>query len=64
VGGLIGIGEPGRRGNREPVRYGEADVMLRLADHAGVIGAVRYQTWRRYGTAYWYAPVTVGIQFF
>ncbi len=64
VGALVGLGEQGRRGNRESVRYAEADVMLRIAKHAGVIGAARYQRWHRQGEPYWYAPVTFGVQFF
>ena len=64
AGGLLGVGEQGKSGDRVALRYAEADVMLRIADHAGVIGSARYLPWHRLGEAYWYAPVTVGVQLF
>ena len=64
AGGLGNHNAYDGHGENVVVCYGEADGMLRLADHAGLIGAVRYQTWRRQGVPYWYAPVTLGIQFF
>ena len=60
LGGLVGIG----RYDDRIRRFVEAEAMLRLGRHAGVVGTARYESWSRDGTSYWFVPLSLGLQIF
>lgn len=64
LGGLAGVGYWGKTGSKRATRYAEVDVMHRIGEHAGVIAAARYMTWKADGEPQWFAPVTIGVQLF
>lgn len=49
LGGLVGVGCWGKTGSKRATRYAEVDVMYRMGEHAGVIVAARYMTWKADG---------------
>lgn len=63
VGVAVGIGEYGAATAEDGLRpYAEGELALRVAPHVAVMASSRYLRWSKAGTAYWFAPVMVGVQ--